>query len=45
MGTGAGTEGGIVLHPSPNLIKNGCLLGLVEERGEEKDKKDMKERK
>lgn len=33
-----------MLHPSPNLIKNGCFLGLTEERGEEEDKKDMEER-
>lgn len=37
------TEGGGMLHPSPNLIKNGCFLGPAEEREVEDDKQDMEE--
>ncbi len=33
-----------MLHPSPNPIKNGCFLGLAEERGEKEDQPDMEEK-
>lgn len=33
-----------MLHPSPNPIKNGCCLGLAEEKDKEEDEKHMEEK-